>query len=67
MVLVNASFLTAHGVDEDSLRRAGNLKKLRRSIVLNPFCPSAVKRIDLAHGQDSELARSRWRPSGPMC
>jgi len=65
-MLVNASFLYGHGVDEDSLRRAVELEEPDEDVPI-PFCPSAVNALICAWTGQLNIARRQMAAVRDRC
>src|SRR5258705_11375358 len=65
-MLVNASFLYGHGVDEDSLRRAVELEDPDDDVPI-PFSPSAVNALICAWTGELNIARRQMAAVRDRC
>ncbi|MDT5207670.1 MAG: hypothetical protein QOF67_85, partial [Mycobacterium sp.] len=65
-MLVNASFLYGHGVDEDSLRRAVEFENPDDNVPI-PFCPSAVNALVCAWTGQLIIARRQMAAVRDRC
>ncbi len=65
-MLVNASFLYGHGVDEDSLRRALELEEPAADVPI-PFSPSAVNALICAWTGQLNIARRQMAAVRDRC